>query len=134
MIWYCIGIGNVWKSSTGSPKVTIFKQKKNISKIELLEATRALKKDQEEKKKQEEEEEEEHSPMTGNNVTADKPPNLECNESDEELLQATIELEHLQLAKEDQEGALLVIDLQGAELPIVPFGSSSFLTVRQRSN
>ena len=89
-----------------SPK----KEEVNTSDEELLEATRALEKDQEDKKKQDEEE---ASSVTCNNVTADKPPNLTCNESDEELKMATIELEHLQLPKNDQEGALLVAHQQG---------------------
>ena len=40
---------------------------------------------------------------------ADKPPNLDSNDSDEEHLMATIELEYMQLAKEEQEGALLAV-------------------------
>ena len=44
--------------------------------------------------------------MTDNNVTADKTANPEKNESDEELIQATVEL-----AKEEQEEALQVVHL-----------------------
>ena len=78
------------------------KEEVNTSDEELLEAANVLEKDQEDKKKKEEEE---APSVTSEIVTADKPTNMTSIDSDEELLQAALELEHLQLAGHEQEGA-----------------------------